>query len=77
MSAESIMPLSYFKAGGKYTGQVGDKRYLVERQEDYLSACVWDGPLCFDATEDEEKTFERFELSEEGRQQVISWLNEK
>ena len=75
MSAENILPLSYFDAGGEYTGQVGEMRYLVKKEEDRFNVLSWKGPFRFDAVDEKKKRFESFEFSDSGRDQLIEWLN--
>ena len=75
MSAERIMPLSYFKAGGEYTGQMGGMRYLIKGQDDKLMVFVWKGPFRFDTVEESDLQTESFGFDEEGREEAIQCLN--
>ncbi len=50
--------------------EVGEKEYAVQ-------ACVWPSPWCFDKTQEENKTFETFELSEGALPLIKAWLNEQ
>lgn len=76
----SLMPLSFFKAGGVYTGNVKSMRYMVKKEdfdeEERLSAYAWPGPFIFEKTDDELKKNRRFSLSDDGIKKAGAWLEE-
>lgn len=51
-------------------------RYMLQKEEDALTAYIWPEPFCFEATPDEKKGSKQFEFSEEGLCEAIDWLNE-
>lgn len=44
---------------------------------DVFLVTIWPGPYNYASTSDEKKTAARFPFTEEGRQQVVDWLNEQ
>ena len=41
-----------------------------------IQAITWPGPFIFSVTEDEKKTYQEFEFSEDGIKAAVAWLNE-
>lgn len=80
IDADQIMPLNFFAYGGVYSGSHNGMRYQLRRigeKPDYqLEACVWQGPYCFSAVQNESKIFNTFGFSEDGRIAAIDWLKE-
>lgn len=74
MSADGIMPLSYFEAGGEYTGQIGGMRFLIKKEEDRFIVSVWKGPFRFDAVKEDSISSESFEFNESGREDITNKL---
>ncbi len=74
MSAEKIMPLSYFEAGGEYTGQIGGMRYLIKKEDDRFIVCTWKGPFRFDAVKEDSISSESFEFNEDGKEIITKRL---
>lgn len=68
------MPLSYFKAGGEYTGQISGMRYLIKKEDDKFAVYTWKGPFRFDVISDENKVCEYFDLNENGRENITKSL---
>lgn len=71
---KNFVPLAFFKKEA-YTGSSNGMRYRVEKREDQLVAFTYPEPFCFEATPKEDKQSESFEFTEDGRQQVVDWLN--
>ena len=46
-------------------------------EEAVLSAAVYPQPYCWEETEDEKKQIRDFPFTEEGRSEMIEWLNRK
>lgn len=44
---------------------------------DVFRATIWPGPYNFASTPDEKKTVATFPFSQEGKQQVVDWMNEQ
>jgi len=47
-----------------------------EGEPDKIQAVTWPGPFIFSVTEDEKKTYQEFEFSEDGIKAAVAWLNE-
>lgn len=77
----NMMPLSFYKAGGVFTGNAGSMRYMVKKETDHeterLVAHTWPGPFIYEATKDELKANESFDLSEEGINEASQWLKKE
>ena len=57
-------------------------RYRLVRKKDgdeeaVLSAAVYPQPYCWEETDDEKKQIQEFPFTEEGRSEMIEWLNRK
>lgn len=78
---KDILPYNFFAYKGIFTGEKNNMRYRIwrtgEKPDFVLRACVWAGPFASDYVDDEDKTFEEFEASEDGRSKMIEWLNEQ
>ena len=46
-------------------------------EEAVLSAAVYPQPYCWEETDDEKKQIQEFPFTEEGRSEMIEWLNRK
>lgn len=69
-----LMPLNYYKKS-VFTGGYRGMRYRIERVEEEFLATIWPEPYNFESTKDEEKERERFAFSEEGKEEMVRWLN--
>lgn len=76
----NLMPLSFFKAGGVFTGNINSMRYMVKKEafdeDERLSVYAWPGPFIFEKTGDELKISESFSLSDEGIKKTAEWLED-
>ena len=57
-------------------------RYRLVRKKDgdedaVLSAAVYPQPYCWEETDDDKKQIQEFPFTEEGRSEMIEWLNRK
>ena len=81
LADQDILPFNFFTYNGVFTGSFGNMRYRIHRggeKPDFsLKANVWAGPLAYPYISEEQKTEREFEYSEEGRMQVIDWINEQ
>ena len=77
---EDLLALDFYKRE-KFTGSHKGMRYRVELQGEKpdfkLKATVWAEPYAYDYTDDDKKTAEEFEYSQDGMNQVTDWLNEQ
>lgn len=80
LERSEYMPLEYFRKQ-KWTGSFQGMRFLLHRiaeeEQDFLEAVIWKEPYSYEATPEEEKLYQRFPFSEEGREQAIVWLEEE
>ncbi len=70
--------LVYFKAGNVYSAEHECMRYKMYKttneDKQVLTVCVWQGPWCFDKTDEEQKIYNSFEISDEGINTAIDWI---
>ena len=69
-----------------FTGSFEGMRYRLRKKtamsdggkaEDvFLEACAYPEPYCFEATPEEQKTFQDFPFTDEGFEEAVAWLNE-
>lgn len=59
------------------TGSYNGMRYIMSHREDTFLTTIWPEPFCFEKTPEEQKESREFPLTEEGRNEAISWLNER
>lgn len=71
-----LMPLEFYKKSA-FTGGYQGMRYRIVKEEGEFLAAVWPEPYNFDTTDNSKKEYERFPFSEEGKQQMTDWLNQK
>ncbi len=84
MSIESsdVFSFNYYTYNEPFTGSDRGMRYRISRkvsetegEPDLFEACVWPEPYSEAATEDALKTTETFPFTEEGKEEVVVWLN--
>lgn len=71
-----LMPLNYYKKS-VFTGGYRGMRYRIEKVEEDFLATIWSEPYNFECTKEEEKERERFAFSEEGKAEMVQWLNRR
>ncbi|MCC8137157.1 MAG: GNAT family acetyltransferase [Clostridiales bacterium] len=59
-----------------FTGSCKKMRYNLFIEEGRLMAAVYPQPYCWECTPGEQKTFQSFEVSKEGLEAAVTWLNE-
>ena len=65
-----------------FTGSEKGTNFMIrkisgeEGEPDKIQAVTWPGPFIFSVTEDEKKTYQEFEFSEDGIKAAVAWLNE-
>lgn len=86
---EDILSLNYYTYGQAFTGSEKGMRYRVVIQKEEkdeegnvtkekgLVASVWPEPFSYDQTPGEQIETKIFEFSEEGRENLVNWLNER
>ena len=58
---------------GSYKGM----RYVLRKSSDEIEVCIWPEPYNFLRTAEELKQYKRFELTEDGKNEAVDWLNEQ
>ena len=65
-----------------FTGSEKGTNFMIrkisgeEGEPDKIQAVTWPGPFIFSVTEDEKKTYQEFEFSEDGIKAAVAWVNE-
>lgn len=76
-----IYQLKYFTYKKPFTGSMENMRYHIaqkkEEEDTFLEAAVYPQPYCWEETPEEQKQRKLFEFSEDGRHEMIEWLNQK
>ena len=87
ISSEDILSLNFYNYGNPFTGSCRGMRYRIIKQkeakdeegnilkEEGLLAAIWPEPFAYEKTAEELKTTKLFPLTEEGKEQVVEWLN--
>ena len=87
ITSEDILSLNFYKYGNPFTGSYQGMRYRIILQkatkdeegnmikEEGLLATIWPEPFAYEKTADELKKTQLFSFSEEGKAQVLDWLN--
>ena len=87
ITSDDILSLNFYNYGNPFTGSYQGMRYRIIKQkeakdeegnilkEEGLLAVIWPEPFAYEKTQDALKTTQLFPFSEEGKAQVIEWLN--
>lgn len=76
LKKETFVPIQFFKKE-VYTGSMKGMRYRVSKEDQELEAVVYPQPYCYEATPEEQKIRAVFPFSEDGREQVVDWINKQ
>lgn len=76
ISLKGVFSLALVKKE-RFCGSHCGMRYMLCRAEDQLQATVYPEPFSWEATPQEQKQSELFELSDEGIEQAVKWINQK
>ena len=88
---KSFFPLSHYEYGEAYFGSYKGMRYRLAREPlenvkftpldkrgpATLMATVWPEPNSYAHTDDSLKTTENFEVSQEGLEKAVQWINDQ
>ena len=79
LTFDEVLNLNYYRKTS-YTGWINGMRFLIKREapedgDEISHAWVWPGPLIFDLTDDDKKFDFTVPFSDEGKQQVVDWIN--
>ena len=58
---------------GSYDGM----RYRFHKGDDRLIVNIWPEPFCFQKTPEEKMITKEFELSVDGKEKAVAWMNEQ
>ena len=75
-----LLSLGYYKKAPSFTGSDQNKCYKIEKlseegAEDQFQATLWPGPYSSENTPDDQKQTHTAPFTEEGLQEIVSWLN--
>lgn len=83
ITKEDILSFNHYKKGKPFTGSYKGMRFRIAKEEakdeddtDKFRVDVWPEPFCYEATEDDKKTVQRFAFTDEGYNDVIRYLND-
>ncbi|MCD8346714.1 MAG: GNAT family acetyltransferase [Lachnospiraceae bacterium] len=65
-----------FLKKSNFTGSYREMRYNLFIKDDKLMAATYPQPYCWECTPEEQKTYQSFEVSAEGLDAAVAWLNE-
>ncbi len=77
-----ILSIPFFKKS-VFTGSYQGMRYRMakakveDEETEVLSVTIWEGPYCYDTTEEEQREISQFPFSETGICEAVEWLNAK
>ena len=71
---KSSIALNFIKKEAM-TGSYKGMRYRLSRSGEEIEACIWPEPYNYIKTDEKLKQFNRFELTEEGKDKAVDWLN--
>ena len=82
---DKILSLEFYNYKGIFSGSLDGMRYRIEKKKDevegeepkvYFLVHAWKEPYNFDVTPREEMDKKEFEFTNEGKQQLVDWLNQ-
>ncbi|MBQ2706048.1 MAG: GNAT family acetyltransferase [Agathobacter sp.] len=81
LTYDEVLNLNYYKKTS-YTGWIKPLRFLIkmekpEKSEAIFHAWVWPGPYIFDLTDDSLKLDKTASFSEDGKREIVDWINEQ
>lgn len=65
-----------FLKKSNFTGSYRKMRYNLFIKENQLIAATYPQPYCWECTPEEQKTCQSFEVSNDGLDAAVAWLNE-
>ncbi|MCD8336949.1 MAG: GNAT family acetyltransferase [Lachnospiraceae bacterium] len=65
-----------FLKKSNFTGSYREMRYNLFIKDEHLVAAAYPQPYCWECTPEEQKTYQSFEVSAEGLDAAVAWLNE-
>lgn len=78
ITREMLFPLAFYKKA-KFNGSKGKRNYRIEKitedDKDYFLLSIFNGPDCYDETKEKKETM-RFPFSDDGMEEIMSYLNQ-
>ena len=79
LTYDNALNLNYYKKTS-FTGWINPIRFLIKREQPehgnaIFHAWVWPGPYIFERTEDSKKIEYTAPFSEEGKREIVDWIN--
>ena len=60
-----------------FTGSFRGMRYRLAKASEGMEVVIWPGPYNFIKTPEEKKQRKEFELTQEGKEEAVRWLNDQ
>lgn len=81
LTYDEALNLNYYKKT-TFTGWMKPLRFLIKQEkpeegEPFFHAWVWPGPYIFDLTDDSLKLDKTAPFSEDGKKEIVDWINEQ
>lgn len=66
--------LSHWEYGNPWSGSCGHARYFIHSSGEEVTAEIWDGPFCYELSQDQIADSAKFPVSASGLAQLHTWL---
>ena len=76
MIDSATISIQYIKKDD-FTGSFKGMRYRLAKAGDGMEVVIWPGPYNFIKTPEEKKQRKEFELTKEGKEEAVRWLNDQ
>ena len=81
LTYDEALNLNYYKKTS-FTGWISPVRFLIKKEENengdsIFHAWVWPGPYIFDKTDDALKIEHTAPFSEDGKKEIVDWINQQ
>lgn len=81
LTYDEVLNLKYYEKTS-YSGWINGMRFLIKREQEednapVFHAWIWPGPYIFDLTPDDKKMDFTAPFSNEGKQEVVDWINKQ
>lgn len=77
LKRDDLLPLSFYEAAPCFYGSLNGIRYRIEKIDNSLQCTTWPEPYNYESTDTSLMTIHKESFSEEGINNITSWLNEK
>lgn len=76
MIDSATISIQYIKKDD-FTGSYKGMRYRLSKAGDGMEVVIWPGPYNFFKTPEQKKQRKNFDLTIEGKEEAVKWLNEQ